>query len=83
VAQRLGARPHARRRPDRQPHQLHPETAVQELQRLQGNLPRITTQLQALEQELLKMPDNGEGFGFGPAEQAAAVRKAIAQLGTR
>jgi len=59
---------------------LHPETTALELERLQHNLPEITTQLEALAEELLRMPDNGEGFGFTPREQLAAIRKAIAHI---
>jgi alpha-glucosidase (family GH31 glycosyl hydrolase) len=59
---------------------LHPETAAHELERLNRNLPEISVQLEALAQELQKMPDNGEGFGFTPQQQLSAVRKAIAHL---
>jgi hypothetical protein len=59
---------------------LHPETTTLELERLQHNLPEIITQLEALAEELLSMPDNGEGFGFTPREQLAAIRKAIAHI---
>ncbi|MGI9103063.1 MAG: TIM-barrel domain-containing protein [Terriglobales bacterium] len=62
---------------------LHPETAYQELERLESNLPEVITQLQDLEAELLKMPDNGQGFGFGPREQLAAVRRAMAHLAAK
>jgi hypothetical protein len=48
------------------------------------NLPLLPCRLQLpLAQELLKLPDNGEGFGFTPREQLAAVRKAIAHLAAR
>jgi len=33
-----------------------------------------------MEQEVLKMPDNGEGFGSDLGEQAEAIRKSIAHL---
>jgi alpha-glucosidase len=59
---------------------LKPATAVEELERLQHDLPEITARLQALAQELLTMKDNGEGFGFTPQEQRAYVLKAIAHL---
>ena len=61
----------------------HPESAASELLRLQHNLPEIITQLHSLEQELLKMPDNGKGFGLASVQQAEAVRKSIAHLTTR
>lgn len=61
---------------------LHPENALQELERLDSNLPEVIAQLEKLAEELSKMPDNGEGYGFGPQDQVAAVRKAIAHLAT-
>ncbi len=59
---------------------LKPASAVQELERLNRNLPEIAVQLEALAQELQKIHDNGEGFGLTPQQQLATVRRAIAHL---
>jgi alpha-glucosidase len=59
---------------------LHPETAAQELERLQRNLPEITARLEALARELLTIKDNGEGYGMTPQQQLTVVRKAVAHL---
>jgi hypothetical protein len=62
---------------------LHPESAAQELERLQRNLPEISKQLQALAQELLTVKSNREGFGMTPQQQVEVVRKAIAHLAAK
>ena len=59
---------------------LHPETAAQELERLQRNLPEIKARLEALARELLTIKDNGEGYGMTPQQQLTVVRQAIAHV---
>ncbi|MGZ4818274.1 MAG: DUF5110 domain-containing protein, partial [Terriglobales bacterium] len=59
---------------------LHPETAAQELERLQRNLSEIKARLEALARELLTIKDNGEGYGMTPQQQLTVVRQAIAHV---